>query len=147
MWRTASSRVLVVVSGVLLLACVLAAYGRCAPGGPDPAGLLAGLRASPSAQPAGAPIPTAKTLYADDFRADPVGANPPAGWQMTGAWQGVAEDGGEHVLAHSPGTPLGLLLTGSPGWSNYQMAVDVKVLTPQSGFAGLVGRFQSSGDY
>lgn len=147
MWRTASSRVLVVVSGVLLLACVLAAYGRCAPGGPDPAGLLAGLRASPSAQPAGAPIPTAKTLYADDFRADPVGANPPAGWQMTGAWQGVAEDGGEHVLAHSPGTPLGLLLTGSPGWSSYQMAVDVKVLTPQSGFAGLVGRFQSSGDY
>jgi hypothetical protein len=90
------------------------------------------MRASPSARPAAAPVPTPRTLYADDFRADPVG---------------VTEDGGEHVLAHSPGSGLGLLLTGSPGWSSYQVAVDVKVLTPKTGFAGIVGRFQSSGDY
>lgn len=147
MWTAASSRLLAIVTGVLLLVCGLAALGRSAPAAPDPATLLSGLRASAPARPPASPVPTIRSLYADDFHADALGANPPAGWQMTGAWQGVTEDGGDHVLTHSPGNRLGMLLTGSPAWSSYQVTADVKVLTPKAGFAGLVGRFQSSGDY
>jgi hypothetical protein len=145
-WRTASSRVLVIVSAVLLLVSGLVAGARSSPDPLDPTRWTSALRATPSAQPLRNEITTERTLVSDDFHADPVGANPPAGWELSGAWQGVTEDGG-HVLSHAPGSGLGTLLTGSPGWSDYQVAVDVRVTTPRSGFAGLVARWQTGGDY
>jgi hypothetical protein len=100
-------------------------------------------RPRPSAPPT---VPAARPSFADDFAADPVGANPPSGWQVDdGQWDGVVDDGG-HVLRHGAGQDTGHVVAGSAQWSDYVVGADVSTTLLDLGFAGVAGRYQGPGD-
>jgi hypothetical protein len=149
-WKAFSSRIFAVVSILLLVVCGAIAGTRSSlPSAPslDPTLFASLFRLSPTPQSGRAESPPAgRTLYADNFQSDPAGASPPAGWESLGSWKGVT-GGGSRALSHDDGSRLGILLTGSPGWSNYQVAVDLELDRPHAGFAGLVGRYQTADDH
>jgi hypothetical protein len=113
--------------------------------------------ASPSPSPSGRSIPAPRRstapsptsggpAFADDFEADPVGANPPGGWHVdAGQWAGVVADG-SHVVRHGSGQPLAYLSAGSPQWANYAVSADVSTDLLDLGYAGVAGRYQGPGD-
>jgi hypothetical protein len=103
----------------------------------------------PTTRPLQSPEPSAASTppaLADDFTADPVGADPPAGWQVgDGRWTGVVDDGG-HVVRHDASQPLAHLVAGWPGWTDYAVGADVSTGLLDLGFAGVAGRYQDPGD-
>lgn len=102
-----------------------------------------GDRPRPGAPSTAAPPPPA---FSDDFTAAPLGANPPAGWQVgDGQWVGVVDDGGRAVR-HAAGQPLAHLVTGLPSWSDYSVGADVSTALLDLGFAGVAGRYRDPGD-
>jgi hypothetical protein len=106
-------------------------------------------RPSPSLPPTGIPaVPPrpAPPSLADDFEADPVGANPPAGWLVgDGEWAGVADAGG-HVLRHEAGAAAGHLVAGAAGWTDYRVSARVGTGLLGLGTAGVAGRYQDPGN-
>jgi hypothetical protein len=121
--------------------------------GATPAPQTAAPSPGASTRPTGRPRPTAPRSappgapsFADDFTADPLGASPPAGWQVgDGEWTGVVDDGG-HVVRHDAAEPLGHLVAGSSRWSDYSVGADVSTELLDLGFAGVAGRYQDPGD-
>jgi hypothetical protein len=113
--------------------------------------------AKPSPSPSGRPAPGPRRsaspspasvgpALADDFEADPVGANPPSGWHVdAGQWTGVVASG-SHVVRHGSGQPLAYLSAGSPQWSDYAVSADVNTDLLDLGYAGVAGRYQGPGD-
>lgn len=94
-----------------------------------------------------APAPPAAALFEDDFERARLGPNPPPGWTVaSGSWDGVVQDG-SRIVRHSSGRPFGHLAAGSPSWTDYAVAVDVRPTWLASGYAGVAGRFQGPGDY
>lgn len=84
--------------------------------------------------------------FSDDFTADPVGADPPSGWQVDdGRWTGVVDDGG-HAVRHDASQALAHLVAGSPRWTDYSVGADVSTGLLDLGFAGVAGRYQDPGD-
>jgi hypothetical protein len=108
---------------------------------------------SPSGRPAPGPRPSAAAsagsgapALADDFEADPVGANPPGGWHVDeGQWAGVVANG-SHVVRHGSGQPLAYLSAGSSQWANYAVSADVSTDLLDLGYAGVAGRYQGPGN-
>lgn len=97
-------------------------------------------------QPGATATAPAAPAFADDFEADPVGADPPAGWRVDdGQWAGVVADG-SHVVRHSAAQPLGHLSAGSARWADYSVSADVGTDLLALGYAGVAGRYKGPGD-
>lgn len=93
---------------------------------------------------AGVGTASAATLRADDFEDGDA-----AGWTTTGGTWIVNLDESNHVLRQSSLAANALARTGSPSWQDYRVTAEVK---PESfnglpGFAGVVARASSTGDY
>jgi hypothetical protein len=146
MRRSGTSRVVVILSGLLLLAVVVVAAARSSSNPLDTTGWGTHPR-SAAARPPGTGASSDPTLFGDDFESDTMGRNPPSGWEMIdGAWRGVGRDGSQ-VVSHGAGSPYGHMVAGSPTWSDYEVGADVKVTPLTTGFAGVLGRYQTDTDY
>jgi pectate lyase len=136
MLRTSTSRAAVALCALLLAVTCFAAAARSSSGLPS---IALGHRDTGAA--------AAGVIYRDNFSADRPGTPMPAGWEMEGGrWTGVVVDSG-HVLAHAAGPSYGQVVTGSPAWTNYTVGADVKPTADPTGFAGVIGRYQTEGDY
>src|SRR5437879_812668 len=115
-----ASRLVVVVSGLLLGASVLfaAAWSAIMPWSSPPQALAVAPRA------ARASVPDA--LFRDDFERDRAGTMP-AGWAVVdGQWDGVVDDGGR-VVRHGAGrSSYGHLAAGSPAWADYSVSARLR---------------------
>jgi hypothetical protein len=90
---------------------------------------------------AGTPPPQ----LSDDFAADAVGTNPPAGWRVdAGSWDGVVDAGG-HVVRHEATQPDAAMVAGSPRWSDYAVSAGIRTGLVGAGSAGVAGRYQDGG--
>ena len=107
------------------------------------AGATATVRPSPARRPSSTPVqPPAPPAFSDDFEADQVGANPPAGWRAgDGQWTGVVSGSGGHVVRHGSAASLSHLVAGSPQWADYAVSADVRTDLLDLGFAGVAGRY------
>jgi Domain of Unknown Function (DUF1080) len=138
-----TSRVVGILCGFLLLAAVMVAAARSSSSPLDTAGWSEHPR-SAAARPPGAGD---RVMFHDDFQGERAGANPPSGWEVIdGGWRGVADDGGP-VVSHGTGTLYGHMVAGAPEWSDYEVGADVKVTALATGFAGVMGRYQTDTDY
>jgi hypothetical protein len=129
--RSTSSRTVAALAAVLMAVALLVALARSS--GPGPGG---------------PPAPAPALLYRDDFSDDAPGSPLPAGWEREeGLWRGVVDDAGRHVVAHAPGPSYGTIVTGSASWGDYSVEAGVKPAGSPQGFAGVVGRYQTHGDF
>lgn len=143
------SRVVGLLCGLLLVLAVLVAAARSSSSPLDAGEWLVKPRSAAARPPAPSPA-GGRVVFRDDFEADTSGRNPPAGWELIdGGWVGVIWDGGHgsQVVGHGVGTSYGHVIVGSPSWSDYEVGVDVKVTPLATGFAGVLGRYQTDTDY
>jgi hypothetical protein len=145
-----TSRLVVLVSGVLLAATTVFASAHSAVG-LWPAGSQALAQAVPwngQVRAAHATVAIAPgTRFGDDFERDSIGTNPPAGWTIAdGVWDGVVNDGGRAVR-HSQGQSYGHLVAGSPNWTDYRVSARLRPTPLSTGFAGVAARYRDRGDY
>jgi hypothetical protein len=130
--RTGTSRAAVALTVLLLLVACLAAA----------------VRSSTGPVPAGTRSAASTVLYRESF-ADDVAGGVPSDWEMEGGtWRGMASGTGAHVLAHVEGPSAGgTIVAGSASWADYEIGADVKPSASRDGEVGVVGRYQTEGDY